>query len=269
MSLVAISNGITLAPVTWSNTVQYSVNAVYGIPGGNVGAPLIACPQVNYSGITYIANQFNTTTNQFVQPTLGMTPNTDSAWVQSSAGSNVLDTPLTGFAAAAGTITSSDTVLSAFNKTQGNINNITGSYLFATLSSTFTTQALSFTPYTLTIGSSNFTVVKSSDITYTGSTTINLPTGKKYFVAFGVQADTFSAVGIQVLGTYTVTGVLNAVQSASSGYVVSAALGSQGTTSIIIDATGGAQTLVLNLATTSGTAALNYGDNLFVQIYSL
>jgi len=65
---------------TWDSEFQYAVQT-------NDSGTEVLCPTVIYNNTTYVCNySYDSNTNSYLQPTLGVTPNSDEAWTAISSG---------------------------------------------------------------------------------------------------------------------------------------------------------------------------------------
>lgn len=254
-----IKNGFTTAPDSWTNISQYVISQLYGV----AGELFYVCPQTTDADITYVANKLDGN-NQPIQPTVGTAPHLDTAWSIAGGGADVLGTVLTGLSPAAGNIAATDSILLAFNKTQGNFNNVNKSFVNIVPTAGYS-LALSTSPSNLVLNT-NTSIVKSTDITV-ASNNITLPAGHVYVAEFGMQSDTFSATSVLVKTQWNVNGTLNpnlAISSAGSGTV-----GSQSVSKCIIDTTAGGFVVNVITQTLTGTASLTFGNGIWINIYSI
>jgi len=194
-----------------------------------------------------------TNDNKFVTPsTLS-----NSTWAFTVA--KVLATALSGFSASAGTVTSSDTILSAFNKIVGNIDSIPKRIYKTTAPQTLTgtateTAVISFTIPANTLTSTDF--FRLASLLVTKSTATNTT-----FVRIKVNTtNTFATA--TTIATWQITGTNNFVKGQRDWQIASAnikGLGATFTASTFgYDYFGG--------TTTPSTTAFNPAADIFVFV---
>ena len=229
-------NFLLTALTTWSNSVEYKVQAV--ALAAAIGGTYVSCPVVTDVGITYYAS------DPANQPTLGTAPASDDAWLVLGGESTAetLATPLTGFVATSGTPTATSTILQSFNNivyrtyaevagiavtgiangvipftgsTNASSSNITVTtntgVIALPLNKIFKVQAFLYVTSaatsgtTLTITSTNSTVLKTNVVSIGADVTSGIVILNAYVQTTGTAAPTVSITASATTGTVSTT----------------------------------------------------------------